>query len=127
MIVQIIGRNSLSPLSYAQDSSLLEDASLNGGWQSARLQLPPVWVDLVDKVKKRARKVSKQPSIQPQYGADGVAPSYWVQIDGLTAKIDVKMKELAELHRKRLMVGFDDLEATRERWVGVSICRHERL
>jgi hypothetical protein len=54
LIVQIIGRNSLSPLSYAQDSSLLEDASLNGGWQSARLQLPPVWVDLVDKVKKRA-------------------------------------------------------------------------
>jgi hypothetical protein len=48
---QIIGRNSLSPLSYAQDSGLLEDASSSNGWQAARLQLPPLWVDLVDKVR----------------------------------------------------------------------------
>ena len=52
---QIIGRNSLSPLSgYTMDSGLLEDAHGEdgaGGWQVARMQLPPAWVDLVDRVR----------------------------------------------------------------------------
>lgn len=69
------------------DSGLLEDASQdsNTGWAAARMQLPPAWVDLVDRV------------------------------DTLTAQIEAKMKELEALHRKRLLVGFDDSEAARER------------
>jgi hypothetical protein len=90
---QIIGRNSLSPLSgYTMDSSLLEDAHRDdgaGGWQAARMQLPPAWVDLVDRV------------------------------DALTAKVEGKMKELEVLHRARLLVGFDDSEAAKERDIDV--------
>ncbi|GAB5030018.1 qa-syp4 tlg2p syntaxin 16-type [Nannochloropsis oceanica] len=85
---KIIGRNSLSPLSgYTMDSGLLEDANRDGntGWAAARLQLPPAWVDLVDRV------------------------------DALTAQLEAKMKELEALHRKRLLVGFDDSEAAKER------------
>ena len=85
---QIIGRNSLSPLSgYTMDSGLLEDANRDGtsGWAAARMQLPPAWVDLMDRV------------------------------DALTAQIEAKMKELEALHRKRLLVGFDDTEAAKER------------
>lgn len=35
------------------DSGLLEDANRDSGsgWQAARAQLPPVWVDLVDRVR----------------------------------------------------------------------------
>lgn len=70
------------------DSGLLEDAHRDdgmGGWQAARMQLPPAWVDLVDRV------------------------------DALTAKVEGKMKELEGLHRARLLVGFDDSEAAKER------------
>ncbi len=74
------------------DSSLLEDAHRDdgagaggGGWQAARMQLPPAWVDLVDRV------------------------------DALTAKIEAKILELEGLHRARLLVGFDDSEAAKER------------
>jgi syntaxin 16 len=49
------------------------------------MQLPPAWVDLVDRV------------------------------DALTAQLEAKMKELEALHRKRLLVGFDDSEAAKER------------
>lgn len=78
------------------DSSLLEDAHRDdgagaggGGWQAARMQLPPAWVDLVDRV------------------------------DALTAKIEGRMKELEALHRARLLVGFDDSEAAKERDIDV--------
>lgn len=69
------------------DSGLLEDANRDGntGWAAARMQLPPAWVDLVDRV------------------------------DALTAQLEAKMKELEALHRKRLLVGFDDSEAAKER------------
>lgn len=63
---------------------MLEDASSNS-WHQQRIQLPPVWVDLVDRV------------------------------DAITAKISVRIKELEALHKKRLMVSFDDSEAAKER------------
>lgn len=73
------------------DSGLLEDANRQdtsgsgSGWHAARLQLPPAWVDLVDRV------------------------------EALIAQIESKIKELEALHRKRLLVGFDDTEAAKER------------
>ncbi|GAB5030762.1 qa-syp4 tlg2p syntaxin 16-type [Nannochloropsis oceanica] len=55
-------------------------------WKAARSQLPPRWVDVVDR------------------------------IDGIVRVIEAQMRELSMLHRKRLLVSFDDsAEAKKER------------
>lgn len=57
-------------------------------WAAARSQLPPKWVDVVDKV------------------------------DELVKGIEGRMKELSALHRKRLLVSFDDsAEGRKEKYV----------
>jgi hypothetical protein len=48
-------------------------------------------------------------------------------VDGLTAKIERKMKDLDGLHRKRLMVTFDDSEADKERCAGLQAPRDSIL
>lgn len=66
------------------------DVEKGGGpdWAAARSQLPPKWVDVVDKV------------------------------DELVKGIEGRMKELSALHRKRLLVSFDDsAEGRKEKYV----------
>lgn len=66
------------------------DLEKGGGpdWAAARSQLPPKWVDVVDKV------------------------------DDLVKSIEGQMKELSALHRKRLLVSFDDsAEGRKEKYV----------
>jgi len=64
----------------ASDNGLLDDAEQgSGGWAGlARNQLPPMWVDVVENIEEKTRQ------------------------------IQLKMRELAALHTKRLMVTFDD-------------------
>lgn len=71
------------------------DVEKGGGpdWAAARSQLPPKWVDVVDKV------------------------------DELVKGIEGRMKELSALHRKRLLVSFDDsAEGRKEKYVRVLLC-----
>lgn len=93
-----------STLSVSNSSSVPGDTHLLGNardlekgggpdWAAARSQLPPKWVDVVDKM------------------------------DELVKGIEGQMKQLSALHRKRLLVSFDDsAEGRKEKYVRVLLC-----
>lgn len=83
-------------------------------WAAARSQLPPKWVDVVDKVRRPvAGEGQAHRSTDGRIGWQITRPCATPQINGgqvddIVRTIESQMKELSALHRKRLLVSFDD-------------------